>query len=160
MRKKYLPGVTLVEVLVAVLVLSLGIISAANCMTAAFSTTQKAQRIAMATAIAGGRLEEVRTDGFVNTITNITMTSGVGTLDTTNNYTEKTTGTVKNGLTDDQKKALPGVTLITTTSYYNDAANLRTNMIMQVVVKVEWTGAKNKRNNVTITTYMSDRDKL
>ncbi|MEI7831611.1 MAG: prepilin-type N-terminal cleavage/methylation domain-containing protein [bacterium] len=151
-RKSYISGVTLVEVLVAVTILALGIISAAQCMNAAFITNQKAQNMAIATSLAVGRLEEVRQDGYVNTMasTNYTWTNNVGVWNGTAALQTDPNPLLKNN----------SRTLVTTLSYYNDAANLRTNMMLQVVVTVTWVGAKGKVNNVTLTTLMSDRDKL
>ncbi len=147
-RKKYLSGVTLVEVLVAVLILGLGIVSAANCMNAAYLTNKKAENIAVATAMAVSRLEEVRQNGYVKTLGN-PATVGVIPLTATS-------------------QAVPvGWTLSVVSSYYNDNTfysgsytHLRTNMILQVVATVTFPGTKNSTNTISLTTYMSDRDKL
>ena len=153
-RKIYKSGFSLVEVLVAVTILALGIISAAQCMNAAFITNQKAQNMAIGTALAVGHLEEVRQDGFTNTKNNLNYTwnsdSSIGIWDGTAALQTDPNTTLKNN----------SRTIVTTLSYYNDLTNLSHNMIMQVVVVVTWVGAKNKVNNVTLTTFMSDRDKL
>ncbi len=61
-------GITLIEVLVSVTILSIGLIGVANCFTAAVLSNKKASRIALATAVAQSTIENMRGSGNLEEI--------------------------------------------------------------------------------------------
>lgn len=66
MGKRWLRGVSLIEILISVVVLSLGLIAVVNCIHLALVTSLKAYRIDQATAIAESKIEFLRSTGEAN----------------------------------------------------------------------------------------------
>jgi hypothetical protein len=143
-------GVTLVEILMSIFVLSLGIIGASQCMHAALIMNAKATRVAQGTAIClGGSsadlggIEYWRSIGFGNIQEDIPGTA--------------TTGTQTEYPADCPQ--LPGVKRVTTWTVYTDAVNTRINgKLIWVTVTVSWKGnMNNATESVSMSTMVSNR---
>jgi len=64
-------GVTLVEVLVSVTILALGLVSGVNCLATALSCNQRADHLAIATALAQSEVETQRSSGNLSSSTTV-----------------------------------------------------------------------------------------
>ncbi len=56
-------GITLIEILVSVVILGIGLVAVAACLSTALLTNLRANRIALATEIAQSEIERQRSDG-------------------------------------------------------------------------------------------------
>jgi Tfp pilus assembly protein PilV len=63
MRRRRLPGVSLIEVLISVVILGFGLLASVQAMNAALLTTQHSNRVALATTLAEAAVEEMRGTG-------------------------------------------------------------------------------------------------
>ena len=65
-------GMTLIEVLVSITILSLGLVSGMNCLVTALASNQRAAHLALATALAQNAVENQRSSGnLTSSTTNI-----------------------------------------------------------------------------------------
>ena len=87
-------GMTLVECLVAIVILSIGLIGVVGCLTAALVTNHSASDVELASSIAQDTIEDMRSRGFGSitygeypaTSAVPTLHSGVQTISITDNY--------------------------------------------------------------------------
>ena len=126
-------GLTLLECLAAVLILGLGLIGVVGSMTAALLSNQKASDMQLATAIAQGTIEEMRSLGF-------------GEVDYTS-FPATCTKITVDPVSGDPMDALAALrsatkTTVITTSYTGNAK------LKKVSVKVAWVGRTGADRNL------------
>ena len=138
-------GLTLLECLAAVLILGLGLVGVVGSMTAALLSNQKASDMQLATAIAQGTIEEMRSLGF-------------GEVDYTS-FPATCTKITVDPVSGDPMDALAALrsatkTTVITTSYTGNAK------LKKVSVKVAWVGRNGKNSSVTLETIITNRQGL
>lgn len=138
-------GLTLLECLAAVLILGLGMVGVIGSMTAALLSNQKASDMQLATAIAQGTVEQMRSLGF-----------GEVDYESFPASCTKTTADPVTGETMDALAALRSATKTTViTSNYTGNAKLK-----KASVKVTWVGRNGQSNSVTLETLITNRQGL
>src|SRR4051794_20758116 len=118
---------TLLEVLVTILILTIGLLGTAGLTTGVVRGNFFSKNITSAAAIAQTQLDAAQREGYTNTTTTKFPTAG-------------------------QSVAMGGVTFTRTTAITNDspAANMKT-----VAVTVTWNEANNASRSVTLTTIVA-----
>lgn len=144
-------GISLVECLVAVVVLSIGLVTVIQCLNAALIYNNRANRVAIATARAVALVQEVRSfsvDQYKQYKTAQNGTGGVvvTTSGTTMTVTQPTT--IPRVLTN-------GTETITLAQYTGDATI--NSKVYQVTVDVAWTGVRKLTEHYVLVTCISNR---
>lgn len=140
-------GMTLVEVLVAVLILSLALISLSQLYLAGMWTTQKARYLSIATKRAQSELERAQDLGLL-TLRNGPSEDSYPSAEYT--YHEDGMGVSF------QAPPLPNGTGTVEWDYW--PANTPGNeYLMKVTVNITWDGARRSRSRVTLSTLLTNR---
>jgi prepilin-type N-terminal cleavage/methylation domain-containing protein len=127
-------GYTLVECIAAVLILGLGLMASVGALTGALIANQKASDMQLATAVAQGTIEQMRSLGFGS----VTYDGFPATSDGT---------TVA-----DLRSLHAGTRTITITDNYGGNARLK-----KVAVTVSWRGRTGKAASVCLETIVTNR---
>lgn len=152
-------GVTLLECLIAILVLAVGVVSGVQCLNAAMMLVTKANRVAVASAMARETIESIvgqSADGFKENEANLISadedydaTTTTGTVSGRVFWEERVnierSTMIRDGREtggDEGRLLFPGGVKIIRIEDYVDAANPKINTLTSVTVTVQWnTGA-------------------
>jgi len=140
------PGISLVELLVSVLIVSLGLVALSQLFVSALWTYQKAHYLSIATQQAQYEMEKVRDLGVLRLMNGVDTTAYPPAVYTAN-------GT-NNGVTF-QVPTLPGgAGSVLWTPYPAGATNNQ--YLQQVVIAITWTGARRAKSVVNVTTLVTN----
>jgi prepilin-type N-terminal cleavage/methylation domain-containing protein len=121
-------GFTLIECLVAIVILGIGIVGVVGCFTAALLSNKKAEEIQQATAFAQDTIEDMRSRGFGGvTYAEFPASSGVAELH-------------------------QGVRTIEITDNYGGDVRMK-----QVAVEISWGGANRSHPSIRLESLITNR---
>ena len=143
MNRRAQRGFTLIECLVAILILALGIVGIVGCFTAALLSNQKASNLQLATSLAQGIIENMRSYGF-GSITYDNFPASIN-KDTTGNED------VVN-LAEQLSLLHSGVATTTITNNYDGDSRLK-----HVAVEVSWRSFNASHPKIRLETVISNR---
>lgn len=143
-------GLSLVECLVSIVVVSLGLLAVVQCLYAALLTNQRSNRIALASAVAQQEIEDIRSLSVAGYIAQKQSEAASGTV----------TVTTVNGVTiiagrPADPLLLKGTQTVTINDYTDNTTPAINNRLKTVTSTVTWLGNNTKTESVRLTTVMA-----
>ena len=165
MRHRYiLSGIGLVENLMSIVILAIGLVAAIRCFTMALVYLNHAKANSLAVTLAQAELDEIRSLGFANYVTNmtaeVTATRATSTAlaDGSTQYTESLSKMVNPKVDANILTSLPQGTLISNPNGTALAAGtLETTMnpfMKKATVTITWSGWNKKTQSVTLVSFI------
>jgi prepilin-type N-terminal cleavage/methylation domain-containing protein len=144
MNQRAQRGFTLIECLVAIVILGLGIVGVVGCFTAALLSNQKASNIQLATSLAQSVIENMRSYGFGSiTYDNFPASIDKNTISDNKDISD---------LAEQLGRLHSGRATTTITNNYNGDARLK-----QVAVEISWRSINNSHPTVRLESVISNR---
>ena len=143
-------GFSLIELLVVIVIISLGLVSISTMFVGAIISDMKAERISYANDRAIKEMERLRGATFSNAVVDTTV------FRPADGYTILSQGANGSGVVAFAVPELPQATGRVAITYYNPGTGIYPNL-KQIAVSLSWLGGKSARGSVVLTTFIGNR---
>ena len=146
-------GVSLVECLVAMLVLTVGVLAAARCLSVAYGSQKNSIRLSLATSIAQNAMEKIRSEPFMER----NITEPLTTLLITDE--DELSAAVKARIQSDILPHFPGgqATITVVAAPTSLGSQVILNKLLLVTIDISWQGGRAEPEHFVLTSLISNR---